>query len=186
MRKSAMLLAGMVLIVAGLAGLAFVFLAAGPHAAGGDRADAHFIEQMIPHHDDAIAMSELALERSQTPEIRRLAEDIRRSQTAENGQMREWYRDWYGREVPENGSAGGMMGAMMMRDTTDLQALEDAPDFDREFLEQMIPHHEMAVMMTSMGHGGREELSDLKDAMRRQQSREIELMERWYRDWYGQ
>jgi uncharacterized protein (DUF305 family) len=152
----------------------------------GDGMDAMFIEQMIPHHDDAIAMAELALERSERPEIRQLAEDVRRSQTAENAQMRDWYREWYGTEVPETSGGMGMMGGMM-GGTTDLDALARAEDFDKAFLEQMIPHHEMAVMMTRMAGraGGREELRALTDSMRREQTREIRMMESWYRDWYG-
>jgi uncharacterized protein (DUF305 family) len=147
--------------------------------------DGMFIVQMIPHHDDAIDMAELALERSERPEIRQLAADIRSSQTAENAQMREWYREWYGGAPTVSRGMG--MGMGMMSETTDMRALESAPDFDKEFLEQMIPHHEMAVMMTSMvgNVGGRQELRELADSMRRAQSREIELMEGWYSEWYG-
>ncbi|MBN2204021.1 MAG: DUF305 domain-containing protein [Thermoleophilia bacterium] len=196
------------LIVVGLAGMASLLLLGGPATSAGDGLrgpgggmgmfgsgmrgfsgegmDAMFIEQMIPHHDDAIAMAELALERSERAEIRRLAEDVRRSQTAENAQMRDWYREWYGTEVPETSGGMGMMGGVM-GGTTDLDALERAEDFDKEFLEQMIPHHRMAVMMTRMAGraGGREELRALTDSMRREQTREIRLMESWYRDWYG-
>jgi uncharacterized protein (DUF305 family) len=152
-----------------------------------DEMDAMFIEGMIPHHDDAIAMAELALDRSKRPEIRQLAEDILRSQTAENAQMQDWYREWYGR-APGDGRGMGMgMGMGMMSETTDMRALESAPDFDKEFIEQMIPHHEMAVMMTGMvgSGGGRQEVRELADSMRDAQSREIELMEGWYGDWYG-
>ncbi|MDZ4063562.1 MAG: DUF305 domain-containing protein, partial [Coriobacteriia bacterium] len=47
----------------------------GPMMAG--NMDAMFIEQMIPHHDDAIAMAELALTRAEHPELKQLAEDIK-------------------------------------------------------------------------------------------------------------
>jgi len=63
-------------------------------------ADAHFIVMMIPHHEGAIAMAELALQRSRRPEIRGLAERIRTSQSQENAQMRRWYRQWYASDVP--------------------------------------------------------------------------------------
>jgi uncharacterized protein (DUF305 family) len=185
--------AGVALILVGVVGLGVVFLLGGASSfMGGMRGmsggmDEMFIEQMIPHHDDAIAMAELALERSERPEIRQLAEDIRRSQTAENAQMRDWYREWYGGAPDIGGEMGMGMGMGMMSETTDMRALDSAPDFDKEFLEQMIPHHEMAVMMTSMvgGGGGRQELRELADSMRRAQSREIELMEGWYNEWYG-
>ena len=54
---------------------------------------------------------------------------------------------------------GGMMGGGMMGGVTDLEALEAAPVFDREFIEQMIPHHQMGVMMAQMvsGASGRPE-----------------------------
>ena len=190
-RKRDLLPAGVALILVGVVGLGAVFLLGGaPSVMGGGMGmggdmDEMFVEQMIPHHDDAIAMAELALERSERPEIRQLAADIRRSQTAENAQMRDWYRDWYGGEPDIGGGMG--MGMGMMGDATDMRALESAPDFDKEFLAQMIPHHEMAVMMTSMvgNGGGRQELRELADSMRRAQSREIELMEGWYSEWYG-
>ena len=50
--------------------------------------DRHFIEQMIPHHDDAITMAELALTRAKRPEIKNLATAIVTAQTKENNQMR--------------------------------------------------------------------------------------------------
>ncbi|MFM8605919.1 MAG: DUF305 domain-containing protein [Cyanobium sp.] len=59
-------------------------------------ADAHFIVMMIPHHEGAIAMAELALQRSQRTEIRAMAERIRTSQSQENAQMRRWYQLGYG------------------------------------------------------------------------------------------
>lgn len=182
-RKGNLLAAGVALILFGVVGLGVVFLLGSASSVmGSGGMDEMFIEQMTPHHDAAIAMAELALERSERPEIRQLAEDIRRSQTAENAQMRDWYGEWYG-GAPD---IGGGMG-MGMREMTDLRALESALDFDKEFIEQMIPHHEMAVMMTSMvgNAGGRQELRELADSMRRAQSREIELMRGWYEDWYG-
>lgn len=194
MKKTGMLWIGIALVVVGTAGVAAVMVYEQPGAFRGpfarDNTDAMFIEQMIPHHEDAIAMAELALDQAERPEIRQLAEDIRRSQTEEVAQMREWYREWYGTEVPDTDGRMGGMGMMggMMRDETDLEGLQTADDFDREFLEQMVPHHEMALMMTRMvsGAGEREALRGLADSMHREQSREIELMEGWYRDWYGE
>ncbi len=76
--------------------------AAAPGAMGvgampmGDRSfDAHFIVMMIPHHEGAIAMADLAVRRVRHPEIRALAERIRTSQGREIAQMRRWYRQWF-------------------------------------------------------------------------------------------
>src|SRR3989344_9003426 len=119
--------------------------------------DARFIEQMIPHHDDAITMAEIALQKADHPEIKQLAQNIIFTQTAENNKMREWYKDWFGKEVPDTfGSVGGMggMSSMMMSgmmgDATNIESLETAEPFDKEFIRQMIFHHQMAVMMAQM------------------------------------
>jgi uncharacterized protein (DUF305 family) len=172
---------------------------------GGSRSvDQHFIVMMIPHHDGAIAMAELALTRSKRPEIRALAEQIQTSQTAENAQMRSWYRQWFGSEVPAwpggvrggpgmgmgpgRGMGPGMgMGGGMLGMGTSLAALKSAPDFDRTFIEQMISHHRMGVMMASHAemHSQHRELRDLQAAMVKVQSEEITQMEQWYRQWYG-
>ena len=148
-------------------------------------ADQRFIVMMIPHHDGAIAMAELALTRAQRPQIRALAQQIKASQTAENAQMRRWSRQWYGADVPP-WTAGGM-GMGMPGMTTSLDMLRTAPDFDRAFIEQMIPHHRMGVMMASHAQWNTQhpELRQLEAAMVRVQSQEIEQMARWYRQWYG-
>jgi uncharacterized protein (DUF305 family) len=162
--------------------------------------DQHFIVMMIPHHDGAIAMADLALTRSRRPEIKALARSIRDSQTRENAQMRAWYREWFGGDVPAWGGwmghgggmgrgagmgRGGGMGMMGM--ATDVEWLRNAPDFDRAFIEQMIPHHRMGVMMASMAqtNSRHPQLRALQQAMVKVQSEEIEQMAQWYRRWYG-
>ena len=57
----------------------------------------------------------------------------------------------------------------------------------RAFIEQMIPHHQMAVMMTShMGQGVEQpELKALMETMATSQTAEINQMREWYASWYG-
>ncbi len=170
--------------------------AGGPGQGARPSMDQHFIVMMIPHHDGAIAMADLALSRAKRPEIRALAVTIKASQSQENAQMRAWYRDWFGGSVPAWGGAmghgGGMgmmaMGGMGMGGTgTDIAWLKNAPDFDRAFIQQMIPHHRMGVMMASMAQTGSQhpQLQALQQAMVKAQSEEIEQMAGWYRSWYG-
>lgn len=78
----------------------------------GSNIDRHFIEQMIPHHDGAVAMAKLALEKSRRTEIKTLATAIIEDQTREIQDMTRWYRDWFGVDVAK--VSAGMMGGGMM------------------------------------------------------------------------
>jgi uncharacterized protein (DUF305 family) len=173
----------------------------------GEQTDRHFIEMMIPHHEGAVQMADLALKLSKHPEIRKLAESIKSDQTREIAQMKSWYKQWYGTEVPTAMNHHGMdhSGMMGMQKPTvtkkplamqnmmgmqnmmavDLKALETAPDFDKAFIKEMIPHHKMALMMSSMiVDSDRPEMRTLSNAIVQAQSKEIESMRQWYQTWY--
>lgn len=155
--------------------------------------DAHFIEQMIPHHEDAITMANLALVNAKRVEVKELANNIIDSQSNEITQMEEWYRSWYGKEVPEgtdvmsqHGMAvNGNMHMGMMGDMTDVTNLADSEDFDIAFVEHMIPHHQMAVMMAQMLKNStqRPEMKELADDIIVAQTKEIDQMRSWLQDW---
>src|SRR5918998_1420541 len=57
--------------------------------------DKAFIDTMIPHHQSAIEMAQVAYEKSDNPKIKELAENIISAQQREIEQMREWRREWY-------------------------------------------------------------------------------------------
>ena len=156
--------------------------------------DQHFITMMIPHHEDAIAMANMALTRAEHPEIKQLAKNIKTSQTQEIEQMRAWYTKWYGTDVPKfsgNNMGGGMMHGgnrgMMGNMRTDLAALSKAKNFDQAFIEEMIPHHEMAVMMSQhlLSNAVHPEMKKLAQAIIQAQTKEINEMQSWYQQWYG-
>lgn len=190
------LVLGVALLVIGLVGMALTAAATqsipSTSPGGGilrlpSDMDAMFIEQMIPHHDDAIEMARLAATQAEHPELRRLAGEIERAQSAENDLMRELYREWYGVGVPTDSARGmGMMGRMMS-DPADMRRLAQSDPFDEAFIELMVPHHRMGIMMAQMAGGAtrRPEIRELTDSIIRSQTAEIELMVGWYRDWYG-
>lgn len=153
--------------------------------------DQHFIEQMIPHHDGAIAMANLALQKAKRPEIKTLAAAIIAAQTAEIQDMNGWYQDWFGTAVPKVSAGmmgGGMMsqGGMHMGGQEDMTALQNAPDFDKAFIEEMIPHHQLAIMMANMLASGtnRPEMQQLAKNIISSQAEEIQQMRGWYAQWY--
>ena len=148
--------------------------------------DAHFIEQMIPHHEGAIDMARLALEKSTRPEIKELSNNIITSQSAEITQMKDWYRDWFDKDVPQNSGEGmGMMGGGMMGSHADVDELEQSKDFDKAFIEIMIVHHQTAVMMANMLTTGtdRTEMKNLAQNIIDTQTEEINQMRDWYQNW---
>jgi len=155
--------------------------------------DTHFIEQMIPHHEDAITMAKLAQTKAKRPEVKQLANNIIDSQGKEITQMKSWYQEWYGRELPTGDAVMNQHGMMensgmhmgMRGDETDMVRLEQATDFDIEFVTEMIPHHQMAVMMASMLKNGtnRPEMKKLADDIITSQTSEIEQMREWLKKW---
>lgn len=152
--------------------------------------DRHFIEQMIPHHEGAIEMAYLAQERAGRAEIKTLAGNVIKSQSEEIKNMRSWYKSWYGQGVPSIPGTGmgmgrGMMHGGMMGDEVDIEALKQAENFDKAFIEEMIPHHQMAVMMANMLLQGtaRDEMKTLAQNIIDAQTKEIAMMRQWYKEW---
>ena len=157
--------------------------------------DRHFIEQMIPHHEDAITMANSALKKSKKSEIKTLAQNILKSQGDEIAQMTQWYGEWYGKEVPRGATQMGTHGMMgsgssmhmgLLGNETDILSLDTAVDFDKEFIRQMIPHHQMAVMMATMLENStdKSETKQLAKNIIIAQNKEITDMRSWYSTWY--
>ena len=123
-------------------------------------ADVTFAQQMIPHHQQAIEMAQLAQGRVSSGEVQKLAENIEAAQGPEIDTLEGWLEAW-GEEVP-SGDMGGMDhgdmgddsgGAMSgMMDEDEMNALMEASGagWDRMFLEMMTEHHEGAVEMAQV------------------------------------
>lgn len=161
-------------------------------AVGSDGIDKHFIEQMIPHHEGAIEMAKVGLEKGKRPEVISLANDIIEAQTKEISDMRSWYQGWFGAQVPvtsqHNMGNSHMMGGSMVHMggmSGDMESLKSAQDFDQEFIRQMISHHEMAVMMAQMlaASTERPEMKQLASNVITSQAKEIEMMRSWAEAW---
>ncbi len=162
--------------------------------------DRHFIEKMIPHHEDALVMAKLALEKSKKAEIKKLSQDIIKSQALEIETMKKWYKEWFGTEVlvkpmkmnmqkmgmgmHDPAMMDMMMGHDMMGGTMD--DLKNAPDFDKKFIEMMVKHHKGAVMMAGMIVDSKKpEMRKLGKDIISAQADEIDQMIKWYQNWYG-
>lgn len=111
-------------------------------------ADLMFLQMMIPHHQQAIDISNIALKTSKDSELLALAKTIIKGQTSEIIQMNSWLRD----ANADPGLGHSMEGMGGMLDTSELSALTSATgqNFDILWLEGMIRHHDGAVHMTTM------------------------------------
>jgi uncharacterized protein (DUF305 family) len=142
--------------------------------------DVMFAQMMIPHHQQAVDMSDLALERSTDPDVRELAQQIRDAQAPEIEQMEGWLdAAGAGTSMGHSPSDMGMgMGGMLSdEDMTDLENATGA-EFDRLYLEGMIEHHEGAIQMTHMIEDSQnDEVRALAEAIVESQTAEIERME---------
>jgi uncharacterized protein (DUF305 family) len=111
-------------------------------------ADVMFLQMMIPHHQQAIDISNIALKTSKDAELLALAKTIIKAQTAEIVQMKTWLKD-AGATTDMGHSMTGMGG---MLDDAELSALSAATgtSFDKLWLKGMIGHHDGAIHMTQM------------------------------------
>jgi len=114
-------------------------------------ADVRFMQDMIPHHHQALVMSALVPERTNRNELLEVAGRIEKSQSDEIEFMKGWLAE-RGETVPDPTAHAAMhMHHTMtgMATPEQMAALEaaDGAEFDRMFLELMIAHHEGALTM---------------------------------------
>jgi len=106
-----------------------------------------FASMMIPHHSQAVTMSELALANSTNPEITSLATAIRDAQAPEIKQMQSWLD---ASNYSESHAHHMEMSGMLSDEELAELSIAKGSAFDRLFLEGMIAHHEGAIEMISM------------------------------------
>jgi uncharacterized protein (DUF305 family) len=111
-------------------------------------ADIMFAQMMIPHHQQAIEMSDMALSQASSNDIKDLADQIKGAQEPEIAVMRGWLANWGAPETPVDDHSDHSMGTGMMTadDMAALSAL-NGPDFDRVWLQMMVSHHQGAIKM---------------------------------------
>ncbi|MEU8567156.1 DUF305 domain-containing protein [Streptomyces pathocidini] len=116
-------------------------------------ADVTFAQGMIPHHQQAVEMAELAEGRASDQEIKDLAQRIKGAQDPEIQTLKGWLKDWGKPESSgsghDHGSGHDMGSGSGMMSDADMAELEDAKGavFDRAFARLMVEHHDGAIAM---------------------------------------
>lgn len=138
-----------------------------------------YLSKMIPHHEEAIATAKLLKAGTNRPEMKKFADDIIRTQTAEIEQMRTGLNQWYPSQKAE------VTYTPMMRDLTNLKGDE----LDRAFLEDMQMHHRGAIMMSHQllmrNLVQHDQVKTLAENISTTQSNEIHQMQAWLQSWFG-
>jgi uncharacterized protein (DUF305 family) len=152
----------------------------------GKYSDERFIDAMVPHHQGAIAMAEVALENAEHEEIIELSRNIISTQQAEIEELKAIKKEEFGTsQVPMEMSPEQMrsMGVLM-----DPQQLANREPFDKAFIDAMIPHHQSAIDMAKVAREESKipEIKELAENIISAQQEEIERMTRWRQQWYSE
>ena len=149
-------------------------------------ADAAFASNMIPHHEQAVAMAKLAAMRAADPRVKDLAARIEAAQGPEIAMMNGWLTAWnvpsaegdHGMDGMSGMDHGGTMAGMMSDAEMTNLAAGNGADFDKAFLTMMIAHHEGALTMaeTELKSGSNSDAKSLAQSIIDGQTREIAEM----------
>ena len=151
----------------------------------GEYSDRAFIDAMVPHHQGAIAMAEVALKNAEHEEIKELSRNIVSTQQSEIEELKSIKKEEFGTSnVPMEMSPQQMRGMGMMMDPKRLSKREP---FDEAFIVAMIPHHQSAIYMSQVAQEESKipEIKKLAGNIVTAQKREIEQMKQWRKQWYS-
>ena len=114
-------------------------------------ADVKFVQMMLPHHEQAVAMSDTLLKKTGVnPDVTALAQQVKAAQQPEIDTMKSWLAAWGEDEMADDSMGGGMghSGGGMATDA-ELKEFEQADGAagQKMYLEMMTAHHEGAIMM---------------------------------------
>jgi uncharacterized protein (DUF305 family) len=133
-----------------------------------------FAQMMIPHHKQAISISETALKKSQNPEILKLSRQIKSLQSSEVSQLTYWLKATDSSMTMDHEMK--MSGMLTVKELASLKRLTGT-QFDRTFLQLMIKHHQGALeMLELIDDSENAEAKALAKAIKSAQSKEIASM----------
>lgn len=139
--------------------------------------DAMFLQMMIPHHAQAVVITEYAVTNSKNEQILKIAKQIKSDQAVEITQMKKWLTD-DGLGTAAGHSMAGMAG---MLSEAQLNTLKNSKGggFDKLFLNNMIEHHQGALAMVGMIENSKvAALRDFATAISTAQQAEIDQMQK--------
>jgi uncharacterized protein (DUF305 family) len=118
-------------------------------------ADTMFLQMMVPHHTQGLAIVQRALTRTVRPDVRMLAAAIQATQTTEIQTMGAWLREW-GQPAAADPAAHAAHGGLPGTSADELAQLDQTSDveFERAFLNLLIAHQDDAIQLARMETAG--------------------------------
>jgi uncharacterized protein (DUF305 family) len=140
--------------------------------------DQSFIENMIPHHQEAIDSSNQILGSTIDLELKTFAQSVISAQTKEISEMKTWYKTWFNKDYTPSSNYQAMMGGMKDKTGTEL---------DQAYVRSMIMHHKGAIQMATKIQTitKRPELLKLADDIVTTQTRERAILMNWIMSKYN-
>ncbi|MDA0298471.1 MAG: DUF305 domain-containing protein [Actinobacteria bacterium] len=151
-----------------------------PESSDFNDADVMFAQMMIPHHEQAIEMSDIALDPNTgaSAAIIALATQIKGAQDPEISQMKNLLTTWgMPTDMGSMDHSSMMDGMLSLEEMATLGQLKGA-EFDKAWAKGMIAHHEGAIAMANdvLANGKNSEILALANAVVSGQSTEIETL----------
>ncbi len=172
---------------------------AATQSVAGSATDVAFAQSMIPHHQQAVEMADIALapDSGASPEVIALAEQIKGAQDPEIAQMTGWLQEW-GAPTSMPGATDGMAGmdhsghdmgamtmsGMMTQEQMDQLMSASGTDFDAMWSQMMIEHHQGAIAMAEQvkANSANPEVTQMADQIIAAQQAEIATMQQMLTD----
>ena len=136
------------------------------------RDDKSFVENMIPHHQEAIDSSKTILNVTTDPDIKTFAQNVITDQSKEIDDMKTWYKSWYNTEYTPSANYFPMMDSMKGKKGVEL---------DKTYIRSMIEHHKGAVQMAQkvLAISTKDEIKTLAQNIVSNQNMEIKQLSDW-------
>lgn len=131
-----------------------------------------FIQEMIPHHQEAIDTSKLVLAKTEDPELKKFTQDVITVQSQEITEMKSWLKNWFNEEYVVNLNYLPMMGNLNSYEGKELEKM---------YVVGMIRHHQGAIEMAKkvLTLKPRPEVKEMAEAIVTVQQTEVDTLQKW-------
>lgn len=149
--------------------------------------DRDFATMMISHHEAGIAMSKIEQAGGTHAPLRKLAAQDIAAQEKDNAEMRRYLQTLPTTATPNGAKASeGMMSAMSDMNKV-MQGVKSTGNQDRDFIVQMIPHHDSAIDMANaeLRYGRDARVKKVARGIVKSQTKDITNMKKWHQAWFG-